>query len=81
MLLVDLSYAVNTIVPHRLVNKLGKLSHFAHGLWTVACKPQKVRIGDCISSIFILNARVPQGCILSPLFLFSLFTHEFTLKH
>ncbi len=76
MLFVDFSSAFNTVVPHKLVNKLRDL-----GLTTTLCswildfftnRPQNVRVGDYISSTLTLNTGVPQGCVLSPA-LFTLF--------
>ncbi len=75
---MDFSSALNTVVPHKLVNKLRNL-----GLTTKLCswildfltnRPQNVRVGDYISSTLTL---VPQGCVLSPA-LFTLFTHDCT---
>ncbi len=81
MLFVDFSSAFNTVVPHKLVNKLRNL-----GLTTKLCswildfltnRPQNVRVGEYISSTLTLNTGVPQCCVLSPA-LFTLFTHDCT---
>ncbi|KAK7883919.1 hypothetical protein WMY93_027042 [Mugilogobius chulae] len=38
-------------------------------------RPQSVRVGKNISSTLVVNTRVPQGCVLSPL-LYTLYTHD-----
>ncbi|KAK3511500.1 hypothetical protein QTP70_009000 [Hemibagrus guttatus] len=79
MLFIDFSSAFNTVVPSKLIAKLGDV-----GICTSICnwimdfltnRPQSVRLGNHISSTLILKTGVPQGCVLSPL-LYSLFTHE-----
>ena len=39
-----------------------------------------VRVGNNTYATLILNARAPQGCVLSPL-LYSLFTHNCVAKY
>ncbi|XP_062848890.1 signal peptide peptidase-like 2 [Trichomycterus rosablanca] len=79
MLFVDFSSAFNTVIPSKLVTKLGDL-----GINTFLChwimdfltdRPQHVRSGHTYSITISLNTGVPQGCVLSP-FLYSLFTHD-----
>ncbi len=81
ILFVDFSSAFNTVVPHKLVNKLRNLE-----LTTKLCswnldfltnRPQNVRVGDYISSTLTLNTGVLQGCVLSQALL-TLFTHDCT---
>ncbi len=84
MLFVDFSSTFNTIIPHKLVQKL-----YNSGLSSSLClwikdflinRPQVVRIGNNTSSALILNTAAPQGCVLSPV-LFTLFTHDCTSIH
>ncbi|KAK3530554.1 hypothetical protein QTP86_027916 [Hemibagrus guttatus] len=79
MLFVDFSSAFNTIVPHKLWDKLNNL-----GLTTTLCswildfltnRPQNVRVRNHTSATITLNTGAPQGCVLSPA-LFTLFTHD-----
>ncbi len=79
MLFVDFSSAFNTVIPHKLVQKLSSL-----GLVSSLCtwildflrnRPQNVRMGGHTSSTLILNTGTPQGCVLSPL-LYSFFTKD-----
>ncbi|KAI4884175.1 hypothetical protein NFI96_007457 [Prochilodus magdalenae] len=84
MLFVDFSSAFNTIIPHKLVSKLGSLgldsSICSWVLGFLTDRPQCVRIGNHTSSTLILNTGTPQGCVLSPL-LFTLFTNDCTPTH
>lgn len=77
MLFVDVSSAFNTVISHKLVHKLDILgfdsSLCAWVLDILTDRPQQLRIGDWTSSFLILNTGIPQGCVLSPLFL-TLFT-------
>ncbi|KAA0724168.1 putative RNA-directed DNA polymerase from transposon BS [Triplophysa tibetana] len=77
MLFVDFSSAFNTVIPSKLISKLGNL-----GINNSTCnwimdfltnRPQLVRLGHICSTTITLNTGVPQGCVLSP-FLYSLFT-------
>ncbi|KAK3546461.1 hypothetical protein QTP70_026310, partial [Hemibagrus guttatus] len=79
MLFVDFSSAFNTIVPHKLVDKLNNL-----GLIITLCswildfltnRPQNVRVRNHTSATITLNTGAPQGCVLNPA-LFTLFTHD-----
>ena len=79
MLFVDYSSAFNTILPDRLIIKLGSL-----GLPPLTCawinnfltdRPQAVRVGPHLSSTRTLSIGSPQGCVLSPV-LFCLYTHD-----
>ncbi|KAI4888412.1 hypothetical protein NFI96_009397, partial [Prochilodus magdalenae] len=84
MLFVDFSSAFNTIIPHKLVSKLGSLgldsSICSWVLGFLTDRPQCVRIGNHTSSTLILNTGTPQGCVLSPL-PFTLFTNDCTPTH
>ncbi|XP_052333458.1 uncharacterized protein LOC127911297 [Oncorhynchus keta] len=84
MLYIDYSSAFNTIVPFKLIIKLGAL-----GLNPTPCNwvldflmgcPQVVKVGNNISTSLILNTGAPQGCMLSPL-QDSLFTHDCVDTH
>ncbi|KAK3527838.1 hypothetical protein QTP86_006925 [Hemibagrus guttatus] len=84
MMFIDFSSAFNTVVPSKLIAKLSDL-----GICTSLCswimdfltnRPQSVRLGNHISSTFILNTGVPQGCVPSPL-LYSLFTSDCVPLH
>ncbi|MCJ8732086.1 hypothetical protein PDJAM_G00206930 [Pangasius djambal] len=79
MLFVDFSSAFNTVIPSKLITKLGDL-----GISPSLCiwimdfltnRPQNVRSGHNCSTTITVNTGAPQGCVLSP-FLYSLFTHD-----
>ena len=83
MLFIDYISEFNTIVPMKLITKLGTL-----GLNTSLCnwilgfltgRPQVVRVGNNTSATLVLNTGAPQGCVLSPI-LYSLFTHDCVAK-
>ncbi|KAJ8404745.1 hypothetical protein AAFF_G00336080 [Aldrovandia affinis] len=90
MLFIDFSSAFNTIIPSKLISKLGDLmvtkdldiipSVCNWILDFLTNRPQSVRIGNLTSSTLTLNTGVPQGCMLSPL-LYSLFTYDCTPMH
>jgi hypothetical protein len=78
-MLFDYSSAFNTIAPPKLITKLTTL-----GLNSSLCnwvldfltgRLQVVKVGNIPSSTLILNTRVPQRCVLSPL-LYSLYTYD-----
>ena len=76
MLFIDYSSAFNTIVPSKLVIKLGLDPVLCN--WVLdflTGRPQVVIVGNNISTPLILNTGAPQGCVLSPL-LYSLFIHD-----
>ena len=82
--MIDYNSAFNTIVPSKLINKLRTL-----GLNTSLCNwlldfltscLQVVRVGNNRSATLTLNTGAPQGCVLTPL-LYSLFTHDCTVRH
>jgi gmma-aminobutyric acid receptor subunit gamma/cGMP-dependent protein kinase 2 len=70
MLLIDYSSAFNTIVPSKLITKLGALGlNPTLCIWVLdflTCQSQVVKIGN-ISATLILNVGTPQWCMLSPL--------------
>ncbi|XP_048089938.1 uncharacterized protein LOC125287899 [Alosa alosa] len=79
MLFIDFSSAFNTVIPSKLISKLGQL-----GISNSLCNwiidfltniPQTLKLGSLSSSTITLNNDVPQGCVLSPL-LYSPFTHD-----
>lgn len=79
MLFIDYSSAFNTVIPHKLSDKLLTL-----GLTPPLCnwvlnfltgRPQLVRVHNRTSSIRTVSTGTPQGCVLSPL-LYTLFTYD-----
>ena len=79
ILFIDYSSAFNTIIPHKLFNKLRLLN-----VNTQMCKwildfllnrTQVVRLNSQLSEPLTLSTGAPQGCVLSPL-LFTLFTND-----
>ena len=84
MLFVDFSSAFNTIIPHKLVQKLSILGLGSSlSTWVLDFlrnRPQCVRMGDHTSATLTLSTETPQGCVLSP-FLYSLFTYDCTTIH
>jgi hypothetical protein len=82
MLFIDYSTAFNTKVPSKLINKLRTLGTppSATGSWTSG-RPQVLRVGNNTSVTLILNTGAPQGCVLSPLPVYFLFTHDCTARH
>ena len=84
MLFIDYSSAFNTIVPSKLIIKLGALG-LDPALWNwvldfLTGRPKVVKVGNNNSTMLILNTGAPQGCVLSPL-LYSLFTHDCVAMH
>ena len=79
-LFIDYSSAFNTIQPHHMINKLLALSvPQDQCLWVLdflTDRKQYVKIGNCRSSVRVLNTGAPQGCGLSP-FLFIIYTNDF----
>ncbi|KAI3356656.1 hypothetical protein L3Q82_003290 [Scortum barcoo] len=79
MLFVDFSSAFNTVIPSKLITKLGDLGISTPlRYWIMdflTNRPQHVRSGHNCSSNITLNTGAPQGCVLSPL-IYSLFTHD-----
>ncbi|MCI4378954.1 hypothetical protein PGIGA_G00222290 [Pangasianodon gigas] len=79
MLFVDFSLAFNTVIPSKLITKLGDLG-ISPSLCTwimdfLTNRPQNVRSGHNCSTTITDNTGAPQGCVLSQ-FLYSLFTHD-----
>ncbi|KAK3554553.1 hypothetical protein QTP70_025498, partial [Hemibagrus guttatus] len=79
MLFINYSSAFDTVIPHRLSEKLLTL-----GLTPSLCnwvlnfltdRPQSVRVGNRTSGIRTVSTGTPQGCVLSPL-LYTLFTYD-----
>ena len=78
---MDYSSAFNTIIPDRLVSKLQALG-VPHSTcqWIknfLTDRPQRVKMGNHMSSTLSLSTGSPQGCVLSPL-LYSLYTYDCT---
>ena len=81
---VDYSFAFNTVISHKLTDKLSTL-----GLHSTICdwllnfltgRPHSVRIGNrTLASIITING-TPQGSILSPI-LYTLFTCDRVTSH
>ncbi len=79
MLFISFILAFNTIIPSKLITKLGDL-----GISTSLCswildflnsRPQSVRFNNQTSLTLIRNTGIKQGCVPSPL-LYSLFTYN-----
>ena len=80
MLFIDYSSSFNTIVPTKLITKLGLNTPLCNCILDfLADHPQVVRVGNNTSAMLILNTGVPQGCVIS-LLLYSLFTHNCVAK-
>lgn len=77
LLFVDYSSAFNTILPHKLMDKLVDLGIC---LWIKSFlrdRSQRVRVGPYTSTAISLSTGSPQGCVLSPL-LYTLYTYDCT---
>ncbi|KAK3525680.1 hypothetical protein QTP70_004899 [Hemibagrus guttatus] len=84
LLFVDFSSVFNTILPYKLIDKLGDLG-LPHStcIWIYSFltgRSQRVRVGHHTSTVLSISTGSPQGCVLSPL-LYSLFTHDCTPAH
>ena len=96
MLFIDYSSAFNTIVPSKLIIKLGALSlyrvkdslnfgsvtvvRYSATVYFLTGRPQVVKVGNNTSTSLILTTGAPHGCVLCPL-LYSLFTHDCVATH
>ena len=73
-LFIDFSSAFNTIRPQSLLYKLQHLKVNPHlVLWIndfLLQRPQKVRFSGVSSDVAHLSTGVPQGCVLTPFFVF-----------
>ncbi|KAK3561725.1 hypothetical protein QTP86_012698 [Hemibagrus guttatus] len=84
LLFVDFSSLFNTILPYKLMDKLGDLG-LPHStcMWIYSFltgRSQRVRVGHHTSTVLSISTGSPQGCVLSPL-LYTLFTHDCTPTH
>lgn len=82
MLFVDYSSAFNTILPHKLVDKMGDL-RFPQALcmWIRSfLSGRRQRVGHHTFMTLSLSTGSPQDCVLSPL-LYSLYTHDWAPAH
>ena len=81
---MDYRSAFNTILPHKLVVKLGDLGIPGDTCTWISSffsdRRQRVRVGHHTSTALSLSTGSPQGCVLSPL-LYSLYTHDCTPAH
>ena len=79
LLFLDFSSAFNTIIPSRLVGKLGDLGVSKNTctwiLDLLTGRSQRVKVGHHLSSVLTTSTGPQQGCVLSPL-LFTLYTHD-----
>ena len=84
MLLIDYSSIFNTIIPSKLIIKLGVLdlnpALCNWVLYVLTGRSQVVKVGNNTSTTLIFNTGVPQGCMLSHT-LYSLFTHDCVTMH
>ncbi|KAK3548896.1 hypothetical protein QTP70_021243, partial [Hemibagrus guttatus] len=84
LLFVDFSSVFNTILPYKLMDKLGDLGlPLSISMWIYSFltgHSQRVRVGHHTSTVLSISTISPQGCVLSPL-LYTLFTHECTPIH
>lgn len=79
ILFIDFSSAFNTIQPHIMLQKLGKMNVNSNLIkWVysyLTARPQYVTFGNTTSNSVLTNTGAPQGCVLSPL-LFTLYTSD-----
>ncbi|KAK3548145.1 hypothetical protein QTP70_004851 [Hemibagrus guttatus] len=86
LLFVDFSPAFNTIIPYKLMDKLGDVGlHNPQStcMWIYSFltgRSQRVRVGHHTSTVLSISTGSPQGCVLSPL-LYTLFTQDCTPTH
>ena len=70
VLFVDYSSAFNTIIPHKLFQKLCDMNvHPSICHWVIDFlldRPQVVKIQGLLSKSVTLNTGTPKGCVLSP---------------
>ena len=78
------SSAFNTVIPHRLNEKLSTLClHPTICDWLLdflTGRPQSVGIGNRTSASIIKNVGTPQGCFLSPI-LYTVLTYDCVASH
>ena len=78
MLFIDYSSVFNTIIPHKLFNKLRQLNvNTQMCMWILDFlfnRTQVVKFNSRLSEPLTLSTGAPQGCVLFPL-LFTLFTN------
>ncbi|KAK3541571.1 hypothetical protein QTP86_031647, partial [Hemibagrus guttatus] len=84
LLFVDFSSAFNTILPYKLMDKLGDLG-LPHStcMWIYSFltgRSQRGRVGHHTSTVLSISTGSSQGCVLSTL-LYTLFTHNCTPTH
>ncbi|KAK3506423.1 hypothetical protein QTP70_002694 [Hemibagrus guttatus] len=84
LLFVDFSSVFDTILPYKLMDKLGDLG-LPHStfMWIYSFltgRSQRVRVGHHTSTVLSISTGSPQGCVLSPL-LNSFLTHDYTPTH
>ena len=84
MLFIDYSSAFNTIVPSKIIIRLGALGLNPAlcncVLDFLTCRPQVVKVANNTYTSLIRNTGSPQGCMLNPL-LYSLFIHVCVATH
>ena len=78
-LMVDFSWAFNTVIPSILVAKLDTLSvpiHICRWIWDfLTDRRQCVYVNGEYSGVTTINTGAPQGCVLSPA-LFTIYTND-----
>ena len=77
ILFIYFSSAFNTIQRHVMIDKLQKLevpAALVHWVFNfLSNRPQCVRVGDIKSPVLVSNTCAPQGCVLSPFCLHSVY--------